>query len=229
MNEEDEELRVVRILAIDDHEMTSTGYKYILEAENFDDFRVRVDIATSYEAGKEKIEFSARSLNYDIILLDIQLFPTHERDIRSGEDLGVLAREIVPESRVVFMSSYSDNLRINSIFKSVDPDGYMVKSEIDEKSLRTMVETVIDKPPYYTAGAFTAIRRRMKNDLVIDELDKKILYYISIGTRTKDIAPLISSATTTVESRKRQLKTLFGIESGNDIALIEEARRKGFI
>lgn len=226
---EEKDLKLVRVLAIDDHEMTTTGYKYILEGEPFDDFEVRVDIATTFDAGKEKIEFSARSLQYDIILLDIQMFPTHENDIRSGEDLGVLAREIVPESKVVFMSSYSDNLRINSIFKSVDPDGYMVKSEIDEKSLRTMVETVIDKPPYYTAGAFAAIRRRMKNDIVLDALDKKILYYLSIGTRTKDIAPLISSANTTVESRKRQLKSLFGIESGNDIALIEEARKRGFI
>jgi DNA-binding NarL/FixJ family response regulator len=226
---EEKNLKLVRILAVDDHEMTTTGYKYILEGEPFDDFEVRVDIATTYDAGKEKIEFSARSLQYDIILLDIQMFPTHEKDIRSGEDLGVLARELVPESRVVFMSSYSDNLRINSIFKSVDPDGYMVKSEIDEKSLRTMVETVIAKPPYYTAGAFAAIRRRMKNDIVLDALDKKILYYLSIGTRTKDIAPLISSANTTVESRKRQLKSLFGIESGNDIALIEEARKRGFI
>ncbi|MFS4491508.1 histidine kinase [Maribacter sp. 2308TA10-17] len=222
-------MEVIRILAIDDHEMTTTGYKYILEGEAFENFEVRVDIATSYEMGQEKIEFSARSLKYDIILLDIQLFPAHSNEIRSGEDLGILARKLVPESKLVFMSSFSDNLRINSIFKSVDPDGYMVKSEIDEKSLRTMVETVITKPPYYTAGAFAAIRRRMTNDIVVDELDKKILYYLSIGTRTKDIAPLISSATTTVESRKRQLKTLFGIENGNDITLIAEARKKGFI
>ncbi len=225
----EEDLKVVRILAVDDHEMTSTGYKYILEGERFDDFEVKVEIATTFEEGKQKIESSARSLLYDILLLDIQLFPTHEKDIRSGEDLGVLARELVPESKVVFMSSYSDNLRINSIFKSVDPDGYMVKSEIDEKSLRTMVETVIDNPPYYTASAFTAIRRRMKNDIAIDEPNKKILYYLSIGTRTKDIGPLISMANTTVENRKRQLKILFGIEHGNDIALIEEARKRGFI
>ncbi len=222
-------MEIVRILAVDDHEMTTLGYKYILEGEQFDNFEVRVDNATSYEMGKEKIEFSSRSLKYDIILLDIQLFPTHAKENKSGEDLGILARQLVPESKVVFMSSFSDNLRINSIFKSVDPDGYMVKSEIDEKSLRAMVETVITKPPYYTAGAFAAIRRRMTNDVVVDDLDKKILYYLSIGTRTKDIAPLISSATTTVESRKRQLKALFGIESGNDISLIEEARKKGFI
>ncbi len=222
-------MEVKRILAIDDHEMTTLGYKYILEGENFDDFEVKVDMASNYESGKEKIEFSARAIKYDIILLDIQLFPPYSKEIRTGEDLGIIARNVVPESKVVFMSSFSDNLRINSIFKSVDPDGYMVKSEIDEKSLRTMVETVLTKPPYYTAGAFAAIRRRMANDIVVDNLDKKILYYLSIGTRTKDIAPLISSAITTVESRKRQLKAIFGIENGNDISLIEEARKKGFI
>lgn len=222
-------MEIVRILAIDDHEMITMGYKYILEGQDFENFEVRVEVATSFDMGKEKIENSVRSLKYDIILLDIQLFPAHSKEIRSGEDLGILAREIVPDSKIVFMSSFSDNLRINSIFKSVDPDGYMVKSEIDEKSLRSMVETVMTKPPYYTAGAFAAIRRRMTNDIVVDDLDKKILYYLSIGTRTKDIAPLISSANTTVESRKRQLKSLFGIESGNDISLIEEARKKGFI
>ncbi len=226
---DEEDFRVVRVLAVDDHQMTTTGYKYILEGEPFETFKVRVDIAATFDAAKEKIEFSARSLPYDIILLDIQLFGPQEKDIRCGEDLGVLARQIVPESKVVFMSSYGDNLRINSIFKSVDPDGYMVKSEIDERSLRAMVDTVLVNPPYYTAGAFTAIRRRMKNDIVLDELDRKILFHLSTGTRTKDIAPLVSSATTTVESRKRQLKTLFGIEHGNDIALIEEARKKGFI
>lgn len=127
------------------------------------------------------------------------------------------------------MSSFSDNYRINSIFASVNPDGYMVKSEIDEKSLIAMVQTVITNPPYYSASALSAIRRKMANDVVLDEQDKKILYYLSIGTRTKDIGQLISAANTTVESRKRQLKTLFGVENGNDLSLVEEAKKRGFL
>ena len=128
------------------------------------------------------------------------------------------------------MSSFSDSYRINSLFKTVDPDGYMVKSEIDEQSLCAMVRTVMTRPPYYTASALSAIRKKMANDFdMVDEIDKKILHYISTGVRTKDIGQLISAATTTVESRKRQLKHLFGIEHGNDIELIEEARIRGFI
>ncbi|MGB5497889.1 MAG: histidine kinase, partial [Maribacter sp.] len=89
---------------------------------------------------------------------------------------------------------------------------------------------VMTRPPYYTASALSAIRKKMANDFdMVDETDKKILHHISTGIRTKDIGPLISAATTTVESRKRQLKHLFGIEHGNDIELIEEARKRGFI
>ena len=219
----------VRILAVDDHEMTTLGYKYILEDSDFKYFNVKVEIAKSFDKGKDKIEFSKRSIPFDIILLDIQLFSAESKDPRTGVDLGIIARKEVPNSKIVFMSSYSDNYRINNIFKTVNPDGYMVKSEIDEMSLKTMVETVMNNPPYYTAGALAAIRRRMANDIIIDDQDQKILYHLSQGIHTRDIAPLIGSANTTVEARKRQLKALFDIKNGNDLALIKEAKNRGFL
>ena len=186
-------MNTVRILAVDDHEMTALGYKYILEDSEFTDFNVKVEIATSFEKGKTKIETSKRAVPYDIILLDIQLFSPESKDPRTGIDLGIVARNEVPNSKVVFMSSYSDNYRINNIFKTVNPDGYMVKSEIDEMSLKTMVETIVNESPYYTASALSAIRRRMSTNIVIDEQDQKILYHLSQGIHTRDIAPLICS------------------------------------
>ncbi|WP_405397278.1 histidine kinase [Maribacter sp. Asnod2-G09] len=222
-------MNTVRILAVDDHEMTALGYKYILEDSEFDDFNVKVEIATSFEKGKTKIETSKRAVPYDIILLDIQLFSPESKDPRTGIDLGIVARNEVPNSKVVFMSSYSDNYRINNIFKTVNPDGYMVKSEIDEMSLKTMVETIVNESPYYTASALSAIRRRMSTNIVIDEQDQKILYHLSQGIHTRDIAPLIGSANTTVEARKRQLKALFDVKNGNDLALINEAKTRGFL
>ncbi len=220
---------LVRILAVDDHEMIVLGYKYTLEASTFDDYEVVVHTATGFELGQREIEGSAKRLPYDIILLDIQMFPESAKEERSGEDLGLLARKISPSSKVVFLSSFSDSYRINNILKNVNPDGYMVKSEVDEKTLQTMVKTVLKKPPYYTAAALQAIRRKMANEDQIDERDKKILYQLSIGTKTKDISSLVAAASTTVENRKRQLKIMLGVEKGNDFALIEEARKRGFI
>ncbi|CAM4246223.1 response regulator [Zobellia nedashkovskayae] len=220
---------LIRILAVDDHEMIVLGYKYTIEGCDFDNYNVTVNIAPSYHEGKAEIESSATRMPYDIILLDIQMFPDNSKEERGGVDLGVLVKKISPSSKVVFLSSFSDSYHINNVLKTVNPDGYMVKSEVDEKTLQDMVKTVIDNPPYYTAAALQAIRRKMANEDQIDERDKKILYQLSIGTKTKDISSLVAASSTTVENRKRQLKVIFNVESGNDFALIDEARKRGFI
>lgn len=222
-------MKTLRILAVDDHEMITTGYKYLLEAAEFEDFTVKVETANSYETGKQKIEDSARSFKYDLILMDIQLMENHLEEPRSGEDLGIFARKIVPDTKIVFMSSFSDNYRINSILKNVNPDGYMVKSEIDEKSLLTMVKGVMTSPPYYSQKALAAIRKKISQDSVLDDNDKKILYHVSIGTRTKDMVEHINLSLAGIENRKRQLKVIFGVEKQNDLALVTEARIRGFI
>ena len=222
-------MKTLRILAIDDHEMTMLGYKFILERIVFDDHNIIVDTANTYDAGKQKIEESLHSFKYDIIFLDVQLFPPNEKQPHNGEDLGVLARQLVPESKIIFMSSFSDNYRINSILKSVDPDGYMVKTDIDPKSLEQAVKTVTTQPPYYSSKALMAIRKKMANDIILDENDKKILYHLSVGTKTKDLTKHIDLSSSSIENRKRYLKSLFGTEKENDLALILAAKNRGFI
>lgn len=224
-------MKDIRILAVDDHEMTTLGYKYILEDAIFEEFRVSVETEKTYEGAEKRIRNASAHNPYDIILLDIQLEPSEARGGpgRTGEDLGVIAREVCPDSKIVFMSSFSDNYRINSILETVDPDGYMVKSEIDQDSLKNMVQTVLNTPPYYTQKALAAIRKRVANAISLDENDKKILYYLSIGTKTKDITRHVSLSLPSIENRKRHLKALFGVEKENDQALIMESRRRGFI
>ncbi len=222
-------MKTLRILAIDDHEMTMLGYKFILERIVFDDYNIIVDTANTYEAGKQKIEDSASSFNYDIIFLDVQLFPPNEEQPKTGEDLGLLARELVPDSKIVFMSSFSDNFRINSILKSVDPDGYLVKTDIDPKTLEDAIKAIVLNPPYYSSKALVAIRKKMASDITLDEKDKKILYHLSIGTKTKDLEKYIKLSSSSIENRKRHLKSIFCTENKNDLALILAAKKRGFI
>jgi len=223
-------MRTIRILAVDDHEMTTMGYKFILEDTEFEGFKVVVDTAKTFEVAKEKIGNSVTAFNYDILLLDIQLSQATEGPSKTGEDIGVFARKVTPKSKIVFMSSFSDNYRINSILKTVDPEGYMVKTEIDQKSLQAMVRTVMSNPPYYTQKALAAIRKKMANDdIILDDKDKKILHFLSIGTKTKDMVNHVSLSLPSIENRKRHLKAIFGVEKQNDQALITESRNRGFI
>lgn len=222
-------MKTLRILAIDDHEMTMLGYKFILERIVFEGYSIIVDTANTYELGKKLIEESVHSFKYDILFLDVQMFPPNEEQPHTGEDLGVLARKLVPETKIAFMSSFSDNYRINSILKSVDPDGYLVKTDIDPKTLEDAVKTIILNPPYYSSKALSAIRKKMTNDINLDEKDKKILYHLSIGTKNKDLENFIRLSPSSIENRKRHLKSLFGTENENDLALILAAKNRGFI
>lgn len=209
--------------------MTMLGYKFILENIDFEGYEIIVDTANTYEGGKKLIEDSVNSFKYDILLLDVQLFAPNEEQPHSGEDLGILARKLVPESKIAFMSSFSDNFRINSILKSVDPDGYLVKTDIDPKTLEDAVKTIVLNPPYYSSKALTAIRKKMANDIDLDEKDKQILYHLSMGTKNKDLEKHIRLSPSSIENRKRHLKTLFGTENENDMALIIAAKNRGFI
>jgi DNA-binding NarL/FixJ family response regulator len=222
-------MKTIRILAVDDHEMTTMGYKFILEDSELEGFKVKMDTEKTFEGAIQKIKESVSLFPYDILLLDIQLSQNSEGPAKTGEDIGIFAREASPTSRIVYMSSFSDNYRINSIMQTVNPEGYMVKSEIDQQSLQAMVKTVMTSPPYYTQKALVAIRKKMANDIVLDENDKKILYSLSIGTKTKDMTRHISLSLPTIENRKRHLKSLFGVEKQNDQALITESRNRGFI
>ena len=221
----------IRILAVDDHEMTLIGYKYILEEISFNNQAISVETATNFEVASRLIINSNKSVGYNVILLDIQLGATKEENAspKTGEDLGILAREYCPDASIVFLSSFSDNYRINSILNSVNPEGYMVKAEIDQKALEAMIKTVLTSPPYYTKKALIAIRKRMANDLPLDDNDKKILFHLSIGTKTKDMSAHISLSLPGIENRKRQLKKMFCVEKQNDQALITEGKRRGFI
>ena len=222
-------MKTLRILTIDDHEMTMLGYKYILERIVFEGYSIIVDTANSFELGKRLIEESVDSFKYDILFLDVQLYPPNEEQPHNGEDLGKLARRLVPETKIIFMSSFSDNFRINSILKSVDPDGYLIKNDIDPQTLEDAVKTVVLNPPYYSSKALAAIRKKLKNDIDLDEKDKKILYHLSIGTKNKDLEQHIRLSPSSIENRKRHMKTLFGTENENDLALILAAKNRGFI
>lgn len=219
----------LRILSVDDNPATIKGYKYILEEAEPKEFDVHLESATTYEKAKECIEGSVHAEKYDLLFLDVQLYAPNEDQPHTGEELGILARKLIPETKIIFISSFSDNLRINTIIQSVNPEGYLVKTDINDENLTTVIKRVLNNPPYYSQKALVAIRKRMANDIRIDKIDLQILRFLEQGTKNKDLEDNIGLSTSAIENRKRQLKVIFGTEGQNDFALIREAKRKGFI
>ena len=181
-------METIRILAVDDHEMTTLGYKFILEDTDFENFKVQMDTAKSFDAARQKIGNSVTiSSTMPLFYYDIQLSQNpHEGPPPRPERSWVFMPErSLPHPRSYLCLPLVITFALTAFLRSVDPEGYMVKTEIDQMSLQAMVRTVMTSPPYYTQKALMAIRKKMANDLNLDDNDRKILYYLSIGTKTK--------------------------------------------
>lgn len=220
----------IRILMTDDHPIIIEGYQNTLLATKKDNQKLLIDIANNCD---ESVKFMQRAVDsnkpYDVLFMDISLPPSADGKFNSGEDLAKYARKIMPEAKIVMLTMFNENYRVHNLIKNIDPEGFLIKSDLTSSELASAFQAVLNNPPFYSGTVNSIVRRSITNDIDIDDIDRKILYLLSQGIRTKSLKDHIDMSMSAIEKRKKQLKLLFDVQDGNDETLLDEARRKGFI
>lgn len=220
------------VLIIDDHPLIAEAYKSAFKHISNQDNTIifNIGVAQDCDAAFAIIqEYSERSKNLDIVFLDIRLPPSKDGKILSGEDLGIRINKLLPNTKIIIATTFNDNYRIHSIFKSINPDGFLIKNDITPQELIRTIKTIITDSPYYSKTVINLLRKEVSNDFLLDDIDRKILYELSIGTKMKDLPNTIPLSIAGIEKRKRQLKQTFNISSSDDKNLLAVAKEKGFI
>lgn len=220
----------IRILMTDDHPIIIEGYQNTLLATKKDSQKLMIDIANNCD---ESVKFMQRAVEaekpYDVLFMDISLPPSADGKFNSGEDLAKYARKIMPEAKIVMLTMFNENYRVHNLIKNIDPEGFLIKSDLTSSELASAFQAVLNNPPFYSGTVNSIVRKSITNDIDLDDVDRKILYLLSQGVRTKSLKDYIDMSMSAIEKRKKQLKLLFDVQDGNDETLLDEARRKGFI
>jgi len=116
---------------------------------------------------------------------------------------------------------------VNTIFKSVDPDGFLIKNDLNPEELVSAIENVINNNPYYSKSVIELMRKQTSNDFFVDGTDRKLLYELSLGAKMSELPKVIPLSLGGLERRKRTLRELFNVKT--DRELIKIAKEKGFI
>jgi len=222
----------ISVLLIDDHPLILDAYKTALEYYSKQNNSIEFTIYTAEDCdeGLERINsFSAEQKRLDIVFLDIMLPPSKDGKILSGEDLGLRIRKLLPDAKIIVATTLNDNYRVHSIFKSLDPDGFLIKNDITPKELIETIDVLLNDPPYYSRTVLKLLRKHVANDFLLDNIDRRILHELSIGTKMKDLPDILPLSIAGIEKRKRQLKQIFNMDSHDDRELLAIARKKGFI
>jgi DNA-binding NarL/FixJ family response regulator len=220
------------VLIIDDHPLISDAYKSAFNYIEKEDVLISFEIDVAFDcdsASKIITENSKNNTTIDIIFLDMSLPASKDKTILSGEDLGVIIKNLLPKSKIIVSTSYNDNYRIYSIFKNINPEGFLIKNDTTPKELVTAIKEVIREPPYYSKTVGKLIRKQFANNYTLDDIDRKILHELSKGTKMKDLPAIIHLSISGIEKRKLHLKQIFNIVGTDDKKLILLAKEEGFI
>ncbi len=220
-----------KVLIVDDHPIICNSYKKAFRQvnEEFEDLNMQIDVALDCDSAREKIRNTWVERGYDMVFLDIRLPASQDRKLVSGEDLGELIREVQPQAKIIVATTYNDNYRMQNIIKSLNPEGFLIKNDLDTPELVVAIKHVMQGSPYYSSTVSGLFRKQMSQPMNVDRIDRLMLYELSMGTRMKEMPDVVPLSMAGIEKRKRILKQKFDVEDQGDKALILKAREMGFI
>ncbi|TXE09046.1 response regulator transcription factor [Gelidibacter salicanalis] len=219
----------IHILMVDDHPIIIEGYENTLMATKHDDQILQIETANDCDTAQELLQRASNEKPYDICFFDISLPSSADGKITSGEDLAKLTRDLMPNAKVVILTMFNESYRVHNIIKEINPDGFLIKSDLTSSELAEAFQHILTSPPYYSNTVSNYLKKSISTDIYVDDINRKILHLLSQGIRTITLREHINLSMSAIEKRKRQLKLLFSVEDGKDETLIEEAKKMGFL
>ncbi|MCF6297973.1 MAG: response regulator [Flavobacteriaceae bacterium] len=222
--------KILTVLIVDDHPLIFDGYQRALkQISETNDLEFKVRYATDCDSANKEIERAVNGTPLDLAFLDISLPPSKNHKLISGEDLGLKIKGLFKNVKIIVLTSYTENYRLSHILKHLNPEGFLLKKDITYQYLVDAIETVIFNPPFFSNTVLKLMRKQFSSDIVLDRIDRLLLYQISIGSKMKDIPEVIPLTIGGLEQRKRKLKDKFDLEHKCDRELIMLAKKKGFL
>ncbi len=224
--------KTFRSLIIDDHEVTCRGYGVFFEnaMNNGTIPKFQIDFAYSSEEAYNILLRQGKPIHeYDIVFLDIQLPPFPEHKIFTGEDLGIMLRKKNPEIKIIVQTSLSNNHALYNIFYTLNPDGILVKTDLDEDSFVACIKSVLDGSPFYSRTFSKLLRNQFTKGYILDQEEREFVRLLYQGIPSKDIPNHLPWSPSKVEKKKRILRQKFDVEDKNTFSLLSAIREAGFL
>lgn len=214
---------------VDDHPMIIEGYRNTLMENCEKPINCNIDTAFDCDEAIAYIKKNVSKKPYDLALIDIKLPPSSDGTVTSGEDLASIFKQQYPKAKVIISTMHNEDSRIHNILQTVNPEGFLIKSDLSSTELVRAFEEIMDGKTYYSTTVTSHFRKMMNNNFSLDTVNLQILYHLSRGVQTKNLGNYINLSLSAIEKRKNHIKELFDIKSSNDEMVIEEARRRGFV
>lgn len=217
------------ILIVDDHPINVDGYQALLsniESNKKAEYLLAFDCKQAYNT---IIKYHLEEKTIDFAFIDISLPAYEEKKMFSGSDIALLIRKVLPDCKIVIISMHKEPNWVNQIFKSINPEGFISKNDINYKLFPEVFQSIASDETYFSQSIKQAQKVIIQNNINWDNHDSKILQLIEKGIKTINLPEFIPLSLSTIEKRKANIKKQLIMDSGSDKELLDAARNLGFL
>ncbi|HEY1195294.1 response regulator [Flavobacterium sp.] len=219
-----------KVIIAEDFEEFNLAVKQTLNDFNIDNFQHAKYCDDAFLKIRKAIQDNEP---YDLLISDLSFKKDH-RDVKieSGDELIQKVRELQPDIKIIAYSVEDKNLRIKSLFEDSEINAFVLKSRNSIEDLKKAIKIISTSEEKFISSEVASALQE-KGNYEIDDVDIKILKYLSTGTsqdeiieifKKSDIKPNSKSA---MEKRLAKLKDFF--KANNTIHLVSITKDMGII
>ncbi|MCZ8230162.1 response regulator [Flavobacterium sp.] len=215
------------LLIVDDHPMVIDGY--INALSNHD---AAIDFTTANSCQKAYLKITERYVSqkaFHAAFLDISLPPYADKQINSGVDLARLIRNHFPLCKIILLTMHSESLIVNNAIQELNPEGFILKNDIDSHSFKEAYRVIMNGETFYSATIQKVRNEFLAEKLDFDAIDYQILALLAQKVKTKDMPIHLNLSLSAIEKRKAHIKYVLLKDVGGSLEIVAAAKRIGLL
>jgi two-component system response regulator NreC len=215
----------LNVLGIDDHPIVLDGYRFMFQ--NLDHGFDTLNFVKAYDC-----ESAYNVINQDLVanlnlaVIDYSIPSFKEKNLYSGKDIAALLRDKAPQCKIIIMTMHKEIDIVFNIFSSINPEGFINKSDCTTDELMYGFKQVLEGNTFYSKviGMYNNI---IQKGIVLEDLDVSIIRFLARGVKNRDLSNYIPLTYPEIEKRIENIQAVLGV-TGNE-GLVKEARTQGYI
>ena len=218
----------MNVLIADDHQLTIDAYKTILSFSLQLGDNINFIEANSCEEAYLKInQCLDNNLRIDLAILDYSMPIYSEKNILNGADVCIYLQKQMPNCINMILTSIMENIILFEIILNVKPHGIVTKSDIDGNKFLEIIEILLSGKKYRSGFVSMQIEEIWENKAFVNELNRKILQYLSKGYKLKEIAQELDVSEITIKKRISKIRESLNLNEDDNI--LKEAKSRGYL
>lgn len=217
----------MNIILADDHQTILTALKAMI-VDTLSDKSFEIVECISCEMTFNAIENAlSQNKSFDLAFLDYSMPSYTEQNMHTGGDLALHIKKSMPYCKVIIMTGVINGITVFEITQKVKPNGFIFKSDLDNDNFSMLLKDVLNGKTYKSNGVQEMYRQGLETNVLLEEYNRKILYYISIGYKIKEISETMGLSDATINKRIAKIKKAFNID--DTMTLLREAKKRGYV